>query len=118
MHPHFPQIPFENWIRLSVSDNGTGIAPEQLPYVFEPFFTMKEVGKGSGLGLAQVHGIIKRHNGFIDVTSEVGKGTTFTIYLPAILEKIEVVTPEVPEKKAAGGQDERDDIVIRRSDNA
>jgi PAS domain S-box-containing protein len=112
MHPHFPQIPFEYWIRLSVSDNGTGIAPEQLPYVFEPFFTMKEVGKGSGLGLAQVHGIVKQHNGFIDVTSEVGKGTTFTIYLPAILEKIEVVTPEAPEKKAAGGQDERDDIVI------
>jgi len=98
---HLPFIPPGNWIRLSVSDTGTGIAQEHMSYIFEPFFTSKEVGKGSGLGLAQVHGIIKQHNGFIDVTSKVGEGTTFNIYLPAILEK-EVVTPELPEKETLG----------------
>jgi PAS domain S-box-containing protein len=104
MHPLFPQIPFGNWIRLSVSDTGVGIASEHIPYIFEPFFTTKEVGKGSGLGLAQVYGIVKQHNGFIDATIEVGKGTTFTIYLPAIMEK-EVVASEAPEKEeAVGGQ--------------
>lgn len=84
-----PLIPLGNWIKLSVSDTGAGIAPENIPYIFEPFFTTKEVGKGSGLGLAlaQIYGIVKQHNGFIDVTSEVDKGTTFAIYLPAILRE-------------------------------
>ncbi len=90
MPPQSPLIPLGNWIKLSVSDTGAGIAPENIPYIFEPFFTTKELGKGSGLGLAQVYGIVKQHNGFIDVTSEVDKGTTFAIYLPAILEKEEL----------------------------
>lgn len=82
--PPYPEMPPGNWIRLSISDNGFGITLEVLPHIFEPFFTTKEVGKGTGLGLAQAHGIITQHGGFIDVETEVGKGTTFTLYLPAI----------------------------------
>ncbi|MCB9421634.1 MAG: response regulator [Ardenticatenaceae bacterium] len=72
-----------NWIVLTVADEGTGIADEILPHLFEPFFTTKPPGKGTGLGLAQVYGIVKQHEGHIDVHSEVGRGTTFTIFLPA-----------------------------------
>ncbi|MFN8454205.1 MAG: GAF domain-containing protein [Anaerolineae bacterium] len=83
--PPYPEMSPGNWIVLSISDNGFGIASEVLPHIFEPFFTTKEVGKGTGLGLAQAHGIITQHGGYIDVETEVGVGTTFTLYLPAIL---------------------------------
>lgn len=72
------------WLHLAVSDNGTGIPAKTLPHIFEPFFTTKSQGRGTGLGLAQVYGIIRHHDGFISVKSEVGVGTTFDIYLPAI----------------------------------
>lgn len=71
-----------NWIILSVSDTGTGIPSESLAHMFEPFFTTKRLGQGTGLGLSQVYGIVKQHNGHIEVETEVGKGSTFYVYLP------------------------------------
>ena len=67
---------------LSIRDTGCGIAPETLAHIFEPFYTTKDVGKGTGLGLAQVYGIVKQHAGHIHVESRLDQGTRFDIYLP------------------------------------
>jgi len=84
----------DRWVRVSVHDTGSGIAPENLEKLFTPFFTTKEQEKGVGLGLAVSYGIIERHGGRIEVQSELGKGTTFTVYLPAYKEKAQPTSPQ------------------------
>lgn len=79
------------FVKLTVKDTGQGIEPEIIDKIFEPYFTTKEVDKGTGMGLALVHGIVKNYGGTITVQSEVGKGTAFHVYLPLVEEDVEVL---------------------------
>jgi PAS domain S-box-containing protein len=92
------------FVAISIQDTGSGISPDQLSQIFEPFFTTKEVGKGTGLGLSQVYGFAKQSGGDVTVESTVGRGTTFTLYLPRVEAGVGVDAsgPEIANQPEAG----------------
>ena len=102
-----------DYVCLSVRDTGTGISPEVREHIFEPFFTTKDVGDGTGLGLAMVYGIVKNHDGHVHFYSEVGRGTEFKIYLPAVKRE-----PLAEEQGALGKLPEGTETLLLVEDDA
>lgn len=90
-----PELPPGRWASIAISDAGQGMSPEVIAHLYEPFFTTKPLGRGTGLGLAQVYGIVRQHEGFVGVQTAVGQGSCFTIYLPA--------APDASHSAAASG---------------
>ncbi len=110
------QTIFGDWLGLTVKDTGSGIPVEVMPHIFEPFFTTKGVGEGSGLGLAQVLGIVQQHEGHLTVESQPDQGATFTVYLPP-LEQVLPAPEEAPALRSGQGETillvEDDPIVLK-----
>ncbi len=92
------------FVKISVIDNGTGIAPGIIENIFDPFFTTKAAGKGTGLGLSMVAGILKSHQGFVQVESEAGRGATFHLYFPAVPEPVAAIVREDPRPERGAGE--------------
>jgi two-component system cell cycle sensor histidine kinase/response regulator CckA len=102
---HNPEARPGDFVRLSVQDTGGGIAPEVLPRIFEPLFTTKEAGKGTGLGLATVFGIVRQHQGWLEVKSQLGEGTVFEVLLPTISATAAPGQSAAAPAKAPGGSE-------------
>jgi signal transduction histidine kinase/ActR/RegA family two-component response regulator len=113
--PPVPTLPSGEWVALSVSDTGTGIAPDVLPHIFEPFYTTKAAGRGAGLGLSQVYGIVKQHGGLVDVRTELGVGSSFIVYLPAVTE---AVSPAPTEEEAEAPRGRGETILVVEDEKA
>jgi len=115
--PSHPEARAGQFVCLSVSDTGTGIAPEHLPHIFEPFFTTKPLGKGTGLGLATVYGIVKQHEGWVGVSTQVGSGAIFKIFLPAVAPPAAGTETLQAEQAGRGGSEGvllvEDDLAVR-----
>jgi two-component system, cell cycle sensor histidine kinase and response regulator CckA len=94
-----------DFVCLTVRDTGCGIAPEHLPHLFEPFYTTKAVGQGTGLGLATVHGIVEQHHGWVEIESQPGKGTVCHVYLPQLTEAKKIKVAEQASGKLPRGSE-------------